>query len=118
MKLSDIIRYPVSLTLAAFHIATWANILAVLGILGTVASTVSANSSLVNTVFGQQKGAALSLVAIAISHAATSIAAHGDPIGTTTGAGIAIASLAPPVKITNIQNEAGSGSTTSTIPPV
>ena len=117
MKLSDIIRYPVSLTLAAFHIATWANILAVLGILGTVASTVSANSSLVNTVFGQQKGAALSLVAIAISHAATSIAAHGDPIG-STGAAVSLTTLAPPVKITNIQNEAGSGSTTSTIPPV
>ena len=69
-----------NLTVAFFKIATWANILAAIGVIGTVAQSVS-NTPLLNIAFGQERGAALSLVAIAISHAATTITAHGAPIG-------------------------------------
>jgi hypothetical protein len=69
-----------NLTVAFFKIATWANILAAIGVIGTVAQAVS-NQPLLNIAFGQERGAALSLVAIAISHAATTITAHGEPVG-------------------------------------
>lgn len=69
-----------NLTAAFYKIATWANILAAIGVIGSVAQAVG-NTPLLNIAFGQERGAALSLVAIAISHAATTITAHGEPIG-------------------------------------
>ena len=71
---------PVNLATAFFKIATWANILAAIGVIGSVAQSV-ANQPLLNLTFGQARGAALSLVAIAVSHAATTITAYSAPIG-------------------------------------
>jgi hypothetical protein len=74
---------PANLTTAFFKIATWANILAAIGVIGSVAQSV-ANQPLLNLAFGQSRGAALSLVAIAVSHAATTITAYSAPIGGAT----------------------------------
>jgi hypothetical protein len=71
---------PVNLATAFFKIATWAHILAAVGIIGSVAQSV-ANQPLLNVAFGQERGAALALAAIAISHAATTITAYSAPIG-------------------------------------
>ena len=74
---------PVNLATAFFKIATWANILAAIGVIGSVAQSIS-NQPLLNLAFGQARGAALSLIAIAISHAATTVTAYRAPIGVST----------------------------------
>ena len=75
-----LLSLPGNLTAAFFKIATWAHILAAIGVIGSVAQSV-ANQPLLNLAFGQSRGAALSLAAIAISHAATTITAYSAPLG-------------------------------------
>jgi len=70
-----------SLSLGAYKVASIANAAAALGVLGTIAQVFSANQPLLNAAFGQARGASISLIAIAISHLATTVAAYGAPAG-------------------------------------
>jgi hypothetical protein len=81
-----LVAYPVNITVGAYHVATFANIAAALGIFGGVAQSVTQNQPLLNIAFGNSKGALISLAAIAISHLATTMTAHGDPIGGSSAA--------------------------------
>lgn len=76
-----LVAFPVSITVAAYKVATFANITAAIGVAGSVAQAVTQNQPLLNVAFGNEKGALLSLAAIALSHAATTMTAHGEPIG-------------------------------------
>jgi hypothetical protein len=51
-----------------------------MSVLGSIAVSFVANQPLLTDVFGQHKGAVLTLAAIAISHAATTITAYSGPI--------------------------------------
>ncbi len=90
-----------SLTQGAYHIATWGHILVGIGIIGSVAQAVAVNQPLLNVAFGQQRGAMLSLGALAISHFATTLTAYGEPIGGATTSSTAIATVTNPIEATS-----------------
>jgi len=139
----DLLTFPVNLTIAAYRIATWANFLAIVGVVGSAAQAISVNQPILNVAFGTQKGATLSIIAIAVSHAATTLASHGEPIQTEvtpknpvavtvqatnlTSSGdststdsstkspiaVTVNTSSPSVKVTNTTEEVTSTSTTS-----
>lgn len=102
-----LIAIPVNLTEAAYKIATFANIAAAIGVGGTIAQTVTQNQPLLNVAFGNEKGALISLAAIALSHVATTVTAHGAPIGGAT----------PPVSVSATATVNGDGTSSTSVPP-
>jgi hypothetical protein len=104
-----------TLTQGAFKIATWSHVLAVLGVIGSIAVSFASNQPLLYAVFGQQKGAIFTLTAIAVSHAATTITAYGDSIGTVASS-VSVPSLsAPSVSISTITPPSEAGASTMSI---
>ncbi|HEY6288097.1 MAG TPA: hypothetical protein VIW48_01505 [Nitrospiraceae bacterium] len=107
------------LTEAAYKILTLSNLIAAAGILGSLASALSGNQPALNALFGGAKGATISLAAIAISHAASTIVAYGPALGASSphvvvtqaehiNIGVPAAATTPGVNVT----------TTETVPPV
>lgn len=121
---TEIANASTSLSLGAYKVATIANSLAAMGVVGSVAQTLGFNQPLLKTIFGDAKGAALSLIAIAISHAATTIAAYGAPAGGVTAANVSTPTVvqvqtAPTVPIVpaSVVEETLSTKTTTQAPP-
>lgn len=79
--LQTLLSFPVNITRAAYRIAIGAHVVVVGAVIGQVAQVVSHNQPLLNVAFGNQKGALLAIGATAIAAAATTLAAHGDPLG-------------------------------------
>jgi hypothetical protein len=73
--------FPVTITKAAFHVATLANIAVLFSIVGQLAQVVVAHNDLLNAIFGQQKGTLIAGIALGLSQAATTFTAHGEPLG-------------------------------------
>lgn len=68
---------------AVLNISAWSHAIAVVSIIGSVANSITSSGvqPLLTAAFGDEKGAAIAIVAISVSAACSQILAHSEPIG-------------------------------------